>query len=459
MYKPIRYISTNRQLTGGNRTPFTRDVSFREALLTGLAPDDGLFMPDRIPVISPEQIKVFSDMPYHEVARVIISEFLSGEVDKDIIRDVTRKAYTFAVPVEQVDSFRYIMRLDRGPTASFKDFAARFMARMMQRLKEPGSRLTILVATSGDTGSAVGHAFHGLDGIAVYILYPEQEVSPIQQKQLDSIGDNVRAVAVDGTFDDCQRMVKEAFLDSDLRSFNLTSANSINIGRILPQIPYYFYAFARICEENEPLVVSVPSGNFGNSLGCELARRMGLPVAKLILAVNANDEFPRFLETEQYSIVSPSIACISNAMNVGNPSNLARYFELYNGTIDKNGTVHQMPDIGLMRENLYSCSVSDKTTIDVIRDYYTRHSIILEPHGAVGIAALDRYFCEAGEQKALCLETAHPAKFMELMNQYITAEIPVPDVWQQLFSEPGYHDCIPNNYPSFKEYLKNHEMD
>lgn len=459
MPEPIRYISTNRQLQCGNRLPFTREVSFREALLTGLAPDDGLFMPDRIPAISPEQINAFSDMPYHEVARTIISEFLAGEIDDDIIQDVTRAAYTFDIPVEQVDSFRYIMRLDRGPTASFKDFAARFMARMMQRLKAPGSRLTILVATSGDTGSAVGHAFRGCDGITVYILYPENGVSPFQQKQLDGIGDNVRAVAVGGTFDDCQQIVKKAFLDTDLKSCNLTSANSINIGRILSQIPYYFYAFARICGENEPLVVSVPSGNFGNSLGCELARRMGLPVAKLILAVNANDEFPRFLETEQYSIVSPSIACISNAMNVGNPSNLARYFNLYGGILDKHGTVYRKPDIGLMHENLYSCSVSDEATIAVIRDYFTRHSTILEPHGAVGMAALDRYFHEAGERKALCLETAHPAKFMELMNRYIPAEITVPDLLQQFFSETGYHDCIPNNYPAFKEYLKNHEMD
>jgi threonine synthase len=398
-------------------------------------------------------------MPYNEVARVIISEFLAGEIEDDIVQDVTRGAYTFSLPIEQVDSSRYIMRLDRGPTASFKDFAARFMARMMQRLKEPRTGLTILVATSGDTGSAVGHAFHGLDGIAVYILYPEHEISPFQQKQLDSIGDNVRAVAVGGTFDDCQRMVKKAFLDNDLRVYNLTSANSINIGRILPQIPYFFYAYARICHENEPLVVSVPSGNFGNSLGCELARRMGLPVAKLILAVNANDEFPRFLETEHYAIISPSIACISNAMNVGNPSNLARYFALYNGTVDKNGTVYHMPDIALMRKNLYSCSVSDEATVAVIRDYYNRHAIILEPHGAVGMAALDRYFREAGEQKAVCLETAHPAKFMEVMNQHITAKIHAPAVLQQLYSEPGYHDCIPNNYLSFKEYLKSHEMD
>ena len=459
MENPIRYISTNRHVVNGSREPFTRDVSFREALLTGLAPDDGLFVPARLPVISPDAIEAFRECSYDEVAFQILRLFLAGEIDDAVVRDVARDAYTFDVPLERLDDFRYILRLDRGPTASFKDFAARFMARMMQQVKKPGSQLTILVATSGDTGSAVGDAFYDLDGISVYILYPRAEVSPFQQKQLDAIGGNVQAIAVDGTFDDCQRMVKQAFLDTDLELLNLTSANSINIGRILPQIVYYFYAYARICTAGTPLVVSVPSGNFGNSLGCEIARRMGLPIKKIILAVNANDEFPRFLETEHYTVVSPSIACISNAMNVGNPSNLARYFELYGGTVDKTGTVHRAPDIGQMRKNLCSYSISDDETIAVIQDYYTRYGSILEPHGAVGMAALDNYFAAAGEQPAVCLETAHPAKFIELMETYIPVEIPMPAPLQKLIEETGYHDCIVNNYPALKEYLKHHEMD
>jgi threonine synthase len=271
-----------------------------------------------------------------------------------------------------------LARLDQGPTASFKDFAARFMARAMAYFKPADQQVTILVATSGDTGSAIGEAFKGLEGFRVYILYPENEVSAIQKKQLDSIGQNVQAIAVDGKFDDCQAMVKQAFSDPDpdLQPLHLTSANSINLGRILPQIVYYFYCYVNCVDSMEPAVISVPSGNFGHSLGCEIARRMGLPVDRIIIATNANDEFPAFLESAKYHKIQPSRMCLSNAMNVGNPSNLARYFELYGGTIDKEGTVHKHPDLDQMRQHLYSVAISDGQTVATMKKYYRGNGIL-----------------------------------------------------------------------------------
>ena len=276
-------------------------------------------------------------------AFLVAHSFLKEEIAEDVLKRIVADAYDFTVPLEQVYDRKYLMRLDQGPTASFKDFAARLMARLMSHFRDRGKRLNVLVATSGDTGSAVGEAFKGVEGIDVTILYPQGEVSGIQKKQLDTIGDNVRTLSMAGKFDDCQNLVKQAFSDPDLNGFQLTSANSINFGRILPQIVYYIHAYAQLSRKWEPIIFSVPSGNFGDALGCEYARRMGLPVEKLVMPTNANDEFPNFMETGRYKKVSPSRACLSNAMNVGHPSNLARFFELYGGTVDRTGAVPQLP--------------------------------------------------------------------------------------------------------------------
>ncbi|MBW2561371.1 MAG: threonine synthase, partial [Deltaproteobacteria bacterium] len=350
--KAIRYYSTNRNMDGAEGiTPFTGRVSFRDALLQGQAPDEGLYMPDRIPHISHEDITSLKGKPYTEAAMLVTEAFLASEVDADTLRTIIEEAYPFTIPLENMVDRKYIMRLDQGPTASFKDFAARMMARLMGHFRGKDTRLNVLVATSGDTGSAVGEAFKEIEGIDVHILYPQGEVSGRQKKQLDTIGGNVRAICVDGKFDDCQNLVKEAFADPSLAYLCFTSANSINFGRILPQMVYYFYAYAQLGRNNEGIVISVPSGNFGNALGCEYARRMGLPVEKLVMPTNENDEFPRFLTKGTYEKVSPSLACLSNAMNVGHPSNLARFFELYGGTVDRTGVVHRHPDIDVMRGN------------------------------------------------------------------------------------------------------------
>jgi threonine synthase len=424
----ICYYSTNRNLEGvPGIVPFKGCVSFREALLRGQAPDEGLFMPDPIPSLHIGDIHALKGEPYTAAALLVSQAFLRGEVPGDVLERIVEDSYYFAVPLERVEDGKYILRLDRGPTASFKDFAARMMARLMSYFRDRGSRLNVLVATSGDTGSAVGEAFKDVGGIDVYILYPEREVSGRQKKQLDTIGGNVQAISVAGKFDDCQNLVKQAFSDPALSGRNLTSANSINFGRILPQIVYYVYAYARLAGKKEKIVFSVPSGNFGDALGCEYARRMGLPVKKLIMPTNENDEFPRYLRTGRYEKVSPSRACLSNAMNVGHPSNLARFFELYGGTVDRSGAVHRYPDLEEMKQHIFSATVTDEETRQTIKRVYERYGVILEPHGAVGWKGLENYLEARGDfPLCVCLETAHPAKFpddiIELLG--ITPELP-----------------------------------
>jgi threonine synthase len=452
---PIRYYSTNRNLKNVvGISPFSGSVSFKEALLAGQAPDEGLFMPDSIPRLLPADIQNLKGEPYWRTALLVARAFLSDEFSAEILDNVARDAYNFSVPLEEVCPRVYLMRLDQGPTASFKDFAARMMARLMSNCRPQGERINILVATSGDTGSAVGEAFKGVAGIDVVILYPEKEVSPRQKKQLDTIGQNVRSLSVDGKFDDCQNLVKQAFADKELAKFNLSSANSINFGRILPQIVYYIYAYAQLAKDGEEIIFSVPSGNFGDALGCEYARRMGLPVAKLVMPTNENDEFPVFLETGNYKKVSPSRACISNAMNVGHPSNLARFFELYGGTVDRAGYVHRYPDLEKMREQIYSVSISDKLTRQTIKKVYASYKVILEPHGAVGWAGLEAYLQKTADKKlAVCLETAHPAKFPEEIQNLLGLKLVVPQSLKDIEGRTGSAINMTKKFADFKKYL------
>jgi threonine synthase len=446
---PIRYSSTNRAASDR-----AEPVSFREALFQGLASDQGLFLPTRIPQLSSSDLAELRGQSYATVAATILWPYLGSEIDAEKLRQICESAYDFPVPLEYLPNFGHLLRLDQGPTASFKDFAARLMARLMEQLRPGNQEITILVATSGDTGSAVGEAYRGLDGIRVYILYPRDEVSSVQKKQLDSIGLNVQAIEVTGKFDDCQRLVKMAFSDPALRPLQLTSANSINIGRILPQMIYYFFAWLARSAEPEPVIYVVPSGNFGNAFGCEIARRMGLPVKKLILAVNANDEFPKFLASGDYQVISPSRACLSNAMNVGNPSNLARFFDLYGGHLDKDGGVHRSPEIARLKQYITSFSISDAATIAMIRQAHQRWGILVEPHGAVGLAALERYRLEtACQTPAICLETAHPAKFPEIIEQELGITPPQPESMHRIMARPGQADQLSVDYARLREYL------
>jgi threonine synthase len=455
MGNKIRYYSTNRNLTGTpGIVPFKEYVSFKDALLAGQAPDEGLFMPDVIPQISLEDVIALKGASYPEAAMLVAHAFLHDEISSDQLREIVKESYNFAVPLERVFNRKYVMRLDQGPTASFKDFAARMMARLMSHFRDRGKRLNVLVATSGDTGSAVGEAFKGVPGIDVNILYPRDEVSGRQKKQLDTIGENVRAISVQGKFDDCQNLVKQAFSEPGLDYLNLTSANSINFGRILPQIVYYVYAYSQLAEKEE-IVFSVPSGNFGNALGCEYARRMGIPVKKLIMPTNENNEFPQYLKTGRYEKVSPSRACLSNAMNVGHPSNLARFFDLYGGTVDRLGTVHAYPDIDTMRENIFSVSVSDTVTRQTIERVYGKYGVVLEPHGAVGWKGLEVYLEESGDfPLCVSLETAHTAKFPDEIKELLGIIPELPQSMKDIDSRVGEPLALSGDYSQFKEYLR-----
>jgi len=452
----MRYYSTNRNLTkveGIN--PFRGYVTFSDALLQGQAPDEGLYMPETIPELPIDEIPALKGKPYPEAAMFVTGAFLKDDLPRADLERIVYDSYDFVVPLERVVDRKYVMRLDQGPTASFKDFAARMMARLMSYFREKGKRLNVLVATSGDTGSAVGEAFKGVEGIDVNILYPRNEVSGRQKKQLDTIGDNVQALSVAGKFDDCQDLVKMAFADPSLHDLNFTSANSINFGRILPQMVYYVYAYAQLCEKGEEIIVSVPSGNFGNALGCEYARRMGLPVRKLVMPTNENDEFPRFLKTGSYSKVTPSRACLSNAMNVGHPSNLARFFELYGGTVDRTGTVHVVPDVEMMRQNIHSVGISDEATKACIKETYDRYGVILEPHGAVGWRGLEKYLEDTGDyEPCVSLETAHPAKFPDEIIELLGITPELPDSMKDIDKRQGSPVELTSDYRIFSDYLR-----
>lgn len=453
----IRYYSTNRNLKNiSGISPFTDTVSFKDALLAGQAPDEGLFVPDFIPQLSLKDIHALKGKPYRETALLVAKAFLADEFSSNILAEVVKDAYNYPVPLEEVCSQTFVMRLDQGPTASFKDFAARMMARLMSHCRPPGERLNILVATSGDTGSAVGEAFHNVAGIDVTILYPAKEVSLRQRKQLDTIGDNVQSLSIEGKFDDCQNLVKQAFSDPVLAKYNLTSANSINFGRILPQMIYYIYAYAQLAAPGEEIVFSVPSGNFGNALGCEYARRLGLPVAKLVMPTNENDEFPIYLKTGEYRKVSPSRACISNAMNVGHPSNLARFFELYGGTVDRVGVVYRYPDMEEIRQHIFSVSITDEETRQTIKNVYELYGTVLEQHGAVGWAGLAAYRNETGDNHlAVSLETAHPAKFPEEIEKLLGFIPELPESMRNIDQRRGSAITLANDYDTFRNYLRN----
>lgn len=448
----LNYYSTN------HKSP---SISFRKALLQGQAPDKGLYMPEKIPFLSQEEIKSFINKPYHEIAYDVIWKFLEGEIPSDDLLNLIKDAYNFAVPLEPVYERKYVLRLDQGPTASFKDFAARMMGRLMNYyLMQEKRDLLILTATSGDTGSAISNAFYGLDNIKAVVLFPDKEVTNRQRKQMTTLGKNIEVISVNGKFDDCQALVKEAFADPDLQHLNLSSANSINIGRLVPQTVYYFYAFARLRVGNpeDDVIFSVPSGNFGDMMGGVLAMKMGLPVKRFIIAVNENDEFPNYLKTGHYNKVEPSRNCISSAMNVGHPSNLARLVALYGGVMDEKGNISRQADLDMMRKELYSVSITDQTTRDTIKNIWEKNNVLLEPHGAVGWAGLQAYLGDEGkahgrDQLFISLETAHPAKFPEEINNLLGFDPHLPPSLQGIEEKEEKYSKMENDYASFKKHL------
>ncbi|MCE5227989.1 threonine synthase [bacterium] len=443
----LKFYSTN------GKAPM---VDLKGALLAGQAPDRGLYMPEHVPTLDAGTIASFAKRPYHEIAEEVIWRYAEGVIDRGTLGELCRDAYNYDVPLEKVYDRVHVMRLDRGPTASFKDFAARMMARLIGRfVREDGRELLILTATSGDTGSAVASAFHGVPGIKVLVLFPINEVSDRQRKQMTTLRDNIRTIAIDGKFDDAQAMVKRAFSDPALSGLPLSSANSINIGRLLPQSVYYFYAASRVAQAGEPVVLSVPSGNFGDMMGAVLAREMGLPVKRLVVPVNENDEFPKFLATEHYEKVEPSRACISNAMNVGHPSNLARLVNVYGGWLDETGVLHKAPDFAAMRRDLFSTSVTDQETRDAIKKAWDDYKLLLEPHGAVGWKGFLDYCASEplGNAPAVVVETAHPAKFPDEIERTTGVHPDAPPALAALDGLTEDYDSMPAEYEAFKAYL------
>jgi threonine synthase len=431
-------------------------VNLREALLRGQAPDRGLYFPQSFPHLASDEIAAFARLPYHEIAFRVLSKYTDGVIPSDLLSAICRDAYNFDIPLEKVYNRVVVMRLDQGPTASFKDFAARMMARLLGRfLKEDGKHLTILTATSGDTGAAVAHAFHNVPGIRVIVLFPVDEISMSQRKLMTTLTGNVRTVAIEGKFDNCQAMVKQAFADPALKHIPLSSANSINIGRLLPQSIYYFYAASRLAKPGEPIVFSVPSGNFGDMMGAVVARQMGLPIKKLIVPVNDNDAFPRFLTTSVYQKIVPSRNSVSNAMNVGHPSNLARLVSVYGGRMDETGKIHQQPDLDAMRRDLFSSSVSDNRTRETIREVWNKYQLLLEAHGAVAWRGFQDWLATEplNGLPAVILETANPAKFPEEIEKTIGFAPDVPPAMTAAIQLPEDFDRMGADYGKFREYL------
>jgi len=448
MGSEVRFRSTNR--TGS-------PVTLSDALLTGQAPDQGLFLPERFPRLSAEELVGLAGLPYPRVAFEVLRRYLDDELTEAVLEAICEDAYDFEVPLERVHGRRHLLRLDRGPTASFKDFAARWMGRALGYLvRSRGSApLVILTATSGDTGSAVAQAFAGVEGISVVVLFPVDEVSDRQRKQMTTVGGNVTTIGVEGKFDDCQAMVKTAFSDPELAHIQLSSANSINIGRLLPQSVYYVWAWLQLADvaAGETVVFSVPCGNFGDLCGGLLAARAGLPVSRFVVATNANDEVPIFFETGEYAKLVPSRVCISNAMNVGHPSNLARLVDLYGGHLDETGRMLAPPDMEALRRELWSTSVDDAATRATISAAWREHSVLLEPHGAVGWAGLQRFLGDDESTLAVSLETAHPAKFPDEIRALTGVDPELPPALADLDQRPESYSVVDVDYPAFRARL------
>ena len=418
-------------------------VSFKEAVMKGLPDDGGLFMPVEIPALPEVFLQNLKEYSFPEISFIVAENLIGGSVPESDLKEIIEKAIDFPAPIVRLDEQTFILELFHGPSLAFKDFGARFMAQTMSWLNRGEDKeLTILVATSGDTGGAVAAGFFQTPGIRVVILYPSGKVSPLQEKQLTTLGHNITALEVSGTFDDCQALVKKAFLDTDVTAkLRLSSANSINIARLIPQSFYYFEAYKQVMPQTHPLVFSIPSGNFGNLTAGLLAKKMGLPVHKFIAATNANNVVPEYLESGVYR-ARPSQRTLSNAMDVGAPSNFARMLDLYCSTWN------------MMRDDIVGFAFSDEETKAVMREVDKRYNYVLDPHGAVGYLAL-KEFQKKNSCAGIVLETAHPAKFVEDVEQILGRKIPVPERLAELESKSKNAVKMSADYASFKDWLLN----
>ncbi len=430
----MKYYSTNKQ------APL---ADLQEAVVKGLAGDKGLYMPEKIKQLPDDFYTRMPEMSFQEIATIVTEAFFGEDIDTEIIKTIVYDTLNFDTPVVPVNDSIYSLELFHGPTLAFKDVGARFMARLLgyfihkQGLKD----VHVLVATSGDTGSAVANGFLGVEGIRVHVLYPKGKVSTIQECQFTTLKQNITALEIDGTFDDCQALVKSAFMDQELNAqMQLTSANSINIARFLPQAFYYFYAYAQLAkiEKNKEVVFCVPSGNFGNLTAGLIAKRMGLPIKRFIAANNRNDIFLQYLNTGQYN-PRPSIATIANAMDVGDPSNFARILDLYE---------HNHAAVCW---DVSGYSYTDEEIRSTVRNCYRETGYLLDPHGACGYQALKQGLHP--NETGIFLETAHPAKFLETVENIIEEKITIPAKLQAFMQGEKQTVVLDRTFNSFKHYL------
>jgi len=418
-------------------------VDLKQAVTQGLAPDNGLYMPERIPVLPKEFFETIHEKSFQEIAFEVANSLLGDDIPAAELKRIVEHTIQFDAPIVPLDTNVYALELFHGPTLAFKDFGARFMSQLLGYFaKQQQKEIIILVATSGDTGSAVANGFLGVPGTKVVVLYPSGKVSDIQEKQFTTLGKNITALEVDGTFDDCQRLVKQAFLDTDLKQkFFLTSANSINIARLIPQSFYYFYAYSKLPGKKGPVVFSVPSGNFGNITGGLLAKRMGLPIHQFIASTNINDVFPQYLRSNLFN-PRPSAQTISNAMDVGNPSNFVRMLDLFGKDFEK------------LKSDITGYAFSDEETRSAMREVFASKKYIMDPHGAVAYLGLRKFLKENDlNATGIFAETAHPAKFKEVVDETLATSIAIPAELQKFLKDPKKSIKMSNSYDALKDIL------
>ncbi len=429
----MKYYSTNNK---------NLKISLREAVIQGLAPDNGLYMPESIPTLSTSFFESLPQLSFQEIGFQVAKNLIGDDIPAIELRRIVDHTIQFDAPLVGIEKNIFSLELFHGPTMAFKDFGARFLSGLLGYFaNQQDKEITILVATSGDTGSAVANGFFNVPGTKVIVLYPSGKVSDIQEKQFTTLGGNIIALEIDGTFDDCQRLVKRAFMDEELKQKQfLTSANSINIARLIPQSFYYFRAFAQLKDKQKEVVFSVPSGNFGNLTAGLFAKRMGLPIHKFIAATNQNDIVPAYLKTKIFS-PRPSVQTISNAMDVGNPSNFVRMLDLYQNNFE-----------GLSND-IVGFHYSDEETSGAMKEVFERRNYILDPHGAVGFLGLREYQKMQSTFVGVFLETAHPAKFSEVVEAAIINTIPVPERLETFLKRQKQSIRMTGSFTELKEFL------
>lgn len=429
----MKYYSTNKQVP---------EVSFEQAIFQGLPDDNGLYMPKEIKQLPAEFFENIHDMPLHDIAYEVAKCFIEDEIPEADLKKIVEGTLAFDLPLVEVEDNVYSLELYHGPTCAFKDVGARFLARCLSYFsRQSDKKATILVATSGDTGSAVASGFLGMENINVVILYPKGKISKIQEQQLTTLGQNITACEVEGTFDDCQKMVKDSFLNLELKQkYNLTSANSINMARLIPQSFYYFWTYAMLGGDKD-LAISVPSGNYGNLTAGLLAKKMGLPIKQYIASANANDIVPAYLRSGSFE-PRRSVETISNAMDVGNPSNFYRMNDLFGA------------DVETFREELLGFTYSDEETSETIKKVYNDTGYLLDPHGAVGYLGLKAYLKDHSDAVGVFLETAHPAKFLDVVEPIIKEKVEIPQRLQDYIDRKKVAIEIEADLGQLEEVLK-----